>query len=100
MPQAWSDKDERMYEHVKKSSKKRGAGKDRAKEMASRTVNKRRRQEGRTQNKSTKGTGNPHRPLTERTVNELRNRARELHITGRSTMTKDDLIEAIRKRNQ
>lgn len=98
MPKAWSKKDERMYKHVKQSSKRRGADEDRAEEIAGRTVNKHRRQEGRTGNKSSQGTGNPRRPLTERTVKELRNRARELHIDGRSSMTKDDLIEAIRRR--
>jgi plasmid stabilization system protein ParE len=51
-PKAWSNKDERQYEHIKESSKKRGRSAKRAKEIAARTVNKRRRQEGRTQSKS------------------------------------------------
>ena len=45
---SWSDKDERMYEHVKESEEERGRDEERAKEIAARTVNKQRRQEGRT----------------------------------------------------
>jgi hypothetical protein len=45
---AWSDKDERQYRHIEKSASKRGRSKGRAKEIAARTVNKQRRQEGRT----------------------------------------------------
>ncbi len=48
MPKAWSDKDERQYEHVKKSEKERGHSEDRAEEIAARTVNKQRSEEGRT----------------------------------------------------
>jgi hypothetical protein len=48
MPKAWSNKDERQYEHVKESEKKEGKSTDRAKEIAARTVNKHRKEEGRT----------------------------------------------------
>lgn len=99
MPDAWSDKDERMYKHIKKSSRESGKSEDRAEEIASRTVNKQRREEGRTPNKSTQGTGNPQNSLEERTVDALRNRAAELNIDGRSSMDKDELVKAIRKRN-
>jgi hypothetical protein len=52
-PQAWSKKDERQYEHIKESSRKQGGrSARRAKEIAARTVNKRRREEGRTKSKS------------------------------------------------
>jgi hypothetical protein len=37
------------------------------------------------------------RPYEERTVEELRDRSRELNIEGYSTMTKDELIAALRK---
>jgi hypothetical protein len=99
MPDAWTDKDERQYEHVKKSGKNRGKSTKRAEEIAARTVNKQRRKEDRTPNKKTQGTGNPNKSLDERSVNELRNRASELNIDGRSKMNKDDLIEAIRRRS-
>jgi hypothetical protein len=48
MPSTWSNKDERQYEHVKASEKKEGRSTKRAKEIAARTVNKHRKQEGRT----------------------------------------------------
>ena len=93
---SWSPKDERQYEHIKESSLERGVPEERAKEIAARTVNKERREEGRTPNKTTQGTGNPNRGLEARTVAELRNRARELKIAGRSKMNKGDLVKAIR----
>jgi hypothetical protein len=48
MPKAWSDKDERQYEHIKDSERQRGRGTRTAKRIAAATVNKRRREEGRT----------------------------------------------------
>lgn len=99
MPKAWSDKDERKYDHIKESSMERGKSEDRAEEIAARTVNKERREEGRTPNKTTQGTGNPNTGLEARTKDELYNRAQELDIDGRSSMDKSELIEAIRKRN-
>lgn len=98
MPEAWSNKDERMYEHVKESELDQGRSKDRAKEIAARTVNKQRREEGRTPNKTTQGTGNPNTGLEARTRDELYNRAKELDIEGRSKMNKDELVRAIRKK--
>ncbi len=98
MPSSWSDKDERMYEHIEESEKERGEKTGRAKEIAARTVNKHRREEGRTPNKRTQGTGNPRRGLQTRSKDELENRARELHIRGRSKMTKDELVKAIREK--
>ncbi|MBA3884116.1 MAG: Rho termination factor N-terminal domain-containing protein [Acidobacteria bacterium] len=95
-PKSWSDSDERMYENVKESERERGRSTDRAKEIAARTVNKQRREEGRTPNKTTSGTGNPNSSLEERSAQELRNRARELKIRGRSSMTKAELVKAIR----
>ena len=98
MPSAWSNKDERMYEDIKESEKKRGVGTDRAREIAARTVNKHRREEGRTPSKRTQGTGNPTHGLQSRSKDELENRARELNIRGRSKMNKDELVKAIRDR--
>lgn len=49
MPQdAWSNKRERQYEHVKDSYKERGVSTEEAKERAARTVNKERSEEGET----------------------------------------------------
>jgi Rho termination factor, N-terminal domain len=95
---SWSNKDERMYEHVKESELERGVGEDRAKEIAGRTVNKQRREEGRTPNRTTQGTGNPRRSLEDRSKRELYNRAKELGIEGRSGMDKEELVQAIRRK--
>ncbi len=48
MPEEWSKKDERQYEHVKKSEKEQGRSEKRAEEIAAATVNKQRSKEGRT----------------------------------------------------
>ncbi|MFO7445454.1 MAG: Rho termination factor N-terminal domain-containing protein [Ignavibacteriaceae bacterium] len=98
MPSSWSSKDERQYEHIKESSKKRGKSTKRAKEIAARTVNKKRREKGRTPNKKTQGTGNPNRGLESRTRDELYNIARQKNIEGRSKMNKSQLVSAIRKK--
>lgn len=96
MPKAWSNKDERQYEHIKESSEERGKSTARAKEIAARTVNKQRREEGRTPNKTTQGSGNPNSPLEERSKDELYNLAKERHIEGRSSMSKAELVRALR----
>ncbi len=93
---SWSKKDERQYEHIKESSEDRGVPKKRAKEIAARTVNKHRREEGRTPNKSSQGTGNPNQSLDERSKQELYNIAKDRNIKGRSKMDKQELVKAIR----
>ena len=50
MPESWSAKRERQYEHVKESEKERGRSEERAEEIAARTVNKTRREHGETKN--------------------------------------------------
>ena len=95
MPRAWSAKDERQYDHIKESQQERGSGEDKAEEIAARTVNKQRREEGRTPNRRTQGTGNPNLPLAERTRDELYNIAKEKKIAGRSSMSKQELVEAV-----
>lgn len=97
MPQRWSEKDERKYEHIRDSSRERGVGEDRAKEIAARTVNKDRRESGRTPNRTSQGTGNPNLDYEARTRDELYNIAKERNIGGRSRMTKDELIRALRR---
>lgn len=98
MPQGWNKKDERKYEHIKESARTRGTSTGRAKEIAARTVNKDRREEGRTRNRTTQGTGNPNRSLEARSKQELYNQARNLDIEGRSGMSKDELARAIRRK--
>jgi hypothetical protein len=97
MPKAWSSKDERMYEQIKKSARERGNTK-RAKEIAARTVNKQRKEEGRSRSKTSRATGNPNSRLDDRSKQELYNIARDRNIEGRSKMNKDELARAIRNR--
>lgn len=92
----WSKKDERQYDHVLASELERGVSADRASEIAGRTVNKTRRQQGRTPHERTQGTGSPSTPLEARTRDQLYNRARELEIAGRSKLSKHELVQAIR----
>ena len=94
---SWSRKDERKYEHIKEGYVERGTPEERAEEIAGRTVNKGRREEGRTPNKTTQGTGNPNESLEERTVKELQNIASDMDIEGRSNMKKGELVKAIRR---
>lgn len=106
MPQqAWSDKRERQYEHVKESAKDRGESTKRAKEIASRTVNKNRAQSGESKQasrsstndmsaqrrgglRSHKGSGGP-------TKEQLYNEAKKRNIDGRSKMSKKQLENAL-----
>lgn len=98
MPNAWSAKDERQYEHIKQSELDKGVKTDMAEEVAARTVNKRRRMDGRTPNKRTQGTGNPNTPIPERTRDELYNVAKEMGIVGRGHMSKAELVKEISRR--
>jgi hypothetical protein len=96
MPKGWSKHDENMYDAIKESSLDRGMDSARAEEIAARTVNKNRRLEGRTPNKHTQGTGNPNRGYEARTRDELYNIAKQKKIAGRSKMSKDELVHALR----
>jgi hypothetical protein len=93
---SWTEKDRRQYEHIKEGYEHRDTPDDRAGEIAARTVNKERREEGRTPNSTSQGTGNPRHGLDSRSKTELENRAHELHIRGRSKMSKRELVDAIR----
>ena len=54
MPQqAWSNKRERQYEHIKDGYEERGVSEDEAEERAARTVNKERREAGETKDQRT-----------------------------------------------
>jgi plasmid stabilization system protein ParE len=95
---SWTNKEEREYEHIKEGYEKRGKDEDTAQEIAARTVNKQRREHGETPNERTQGTGNPRQSLEARTKDELENIARDENIRGRSSMKKDELIDAIRRK--
>ena len=97
-PRVWTAKDNKQYEDIKKSEMQDGEPEDEAQELAARIVNKRRRLEGRTPNVRTQGTGNPNLRIEQRSRDEVYNRARELKIHGRSTMTKPELVDAVRAR--
>jgi hypothetical protein len=110
MPQeAWSNKRERQYEHIKSSAKDSGASTKRAKEIAARTVNKERARSGeaRTTSRTSRhdmsssrrggrrsGTSRP----KGRTKEQLYNEARRMGIDGRSTMNKQQLQRAVDRR--
>lgn len=96
MPQRWLEKDERQYQHIRKSLQEKGTPEDKAEEIAARTVNKQRNKEGRTPNKKSMGTGNPNTPYEERSRKELYNLARQRDIPGRSSMNKQQLMESLR----
>src|SRR5438552_15145553 len=110
MPQqAWSDKRERQYEHVKESEKKRGASTKRAKEIAARTVNKERARAGEARESSRtsrqdmssgrrgglrSGSSRP----KGRTKEQLYGEARRMNIAGRSKMNTAQLQRAVDRR--
>ncbi|MFE1232314.1 plasmid stabilization protein [Streptomyces sp. NPDC058745] len=105
MPRGSSPKRERQYEHIKESGEKRGMSEDRAKEMASRTVNKERARSGEsktasrssTQGKSAsqRGGEKSRGGSSERTKDELYEEAKQRDIEGRSKMTKQQLKNAL-----
>ncbi|NUR09763.1 MAG: plasmid stabilization protein [Nocardioidaceae bacterium] len=106
MPQqAWSDKRERQYEHVKQSQLDEGRSEDRAEEIAARTVNKERARSGEsdqasrtsTHDKSSSRRGGEqsgHGPRG-RTRDQLYTAARKKGVKGRSKMSKAELERAV-----
>jgi len=105
MPQSWSDKRERQYEHIKEGAKKQGSSTKRAKEIAARTVNKNRAQSGesRTASRSSTNDRSPQKRGGQRsgkgpggpTKEQLYNEAKKKNIKGRSSMTKKELQNAL-----
>ncbi|AZM93834.1 plasmid stabilization protein [Streptomyces sp. W1SF4] len=106
MPRGSSAKRERQYEHIKESGEERGMSEGRAKEMASRTVNKERARAGEsktagrgsTQGRSASQQGGQRSGgggSSERSKDELYQEAKERNIEGRSTMTKQQLKNAL-----
>jgi hypothetical protein len=106
MPQqAWSDKRERQYEHVKEGLRSRGRDEDTAEEIAARTVNKERARRGESRQKSRvsvndissgrRGGLRSHRGPGGQTRDQLYEEARRRDVKGRSKMTKAELERAV-----
>src|SRR4051812_29303142 len=106
MPAGSSRKRQRQYEHVKEGAEKRGASTGRAKEMASRTVNKERARSGEAKSAAKTSTRNPksapqrggersHRGPKGPTRDQLYNEAKQRGIEGRSNMNKEQLAKAL-----
>lgn len=108
MPQQWSAKRERQYEHIKSGLKKSGKSEKLAEEIAARTVNKERAQHGEAREASRssiddispgrRGGLRSHKGPGGRTYAQLYNEAREHGIKGRSTMSKAELERALNGR--
>jgi plasmid stabilization system protein ParE len=108
MPQrAWSNKAERQYEHIKQQTEQRGGSEGRAKEIAARTVNKNRAQQGKSRQRSGTATqdippqrrgglrsGNREGPGG-RTKDQLYADAKRAGVQGRSKMSKAQLQQAL-----
>lgn len=108
MPQReWSKKRERQYEHIKESLRDKGRSEDTAEEIAARTVNKTRAQQGESEqasptsindkSPSQRGGQRSHQGPQGRTKNQLYEDAKRLGIEGRSGMDKDELENAVKK---
>jgi hypothetical protein len=109
MPNAWSNKRERQYDHIEESLEKRGTPKKKAKEIAARTVNKERARKGEAKTSSrlsradiSSGRRGGIRSGTKRpkgrTKEQLYNEAKRMGIEGRSRMTKQQLQRAVDRR--
>jgi hypothetical protein len=109
MPNAWSNKRERQYEHIEEGLEKRGTPKKKAKEIAARTVNKARARSGEAKTSSRSSTrdissgrrgglrSGTKRPKG-RTKEQLYNEAKRMGIEGRSSMSKAQLQRAVDRR--
>ncbi|MET9664737.1 plasmid stabilization protein [Streptomyces sp. NPDC006475] len=106
MPRGSSPKRERQYEHIKEGAEERGASTGRAKEIASRTVNKERARSGeaRTASKtstqdrksaSQRGGERSHSGAQGPTKDQLYAEAKKKGVEGRSSMTKAQLARAV-----
>ena len=108
MPEAWSAKRERQYQHIKDSQLDKGVSEDEAEEIAARTVNKTRAQEGESdeasrtsvedKSPSERGGERSHSGAEGRTKEQLYEDAKRQDVKGRSTMDKDELKDAVEDR--
>jgi hypothetical protein len=110
MPQeAWSNKRERQYKHIKQSLKQRGRSEDTAEEIAARTVNKERARSGEAKESSRlsrkdissgrRGGLRSHTGPGGRTRDQLYEEAKDLNIPGRSKMDKAQLQRAVNRKS-
>ena len=98
----------RQYEHVKKSGKQAGRSESRAEEIAARTVNKEKARSGESRTasrSSTKDISSGRRGGKRsgsgpggRTREQLYNDAKKLKISGRSKMSKRQLLAAVNRK--
>jgi hypothetical protein len=106
MPAGSNKKRERQYEHVQESAEKRGESTRRAKEIASRTVNKERARSGESKTSSKTSTRDPksasqrggqrsHSGSEGPTKDQLYAEAKKRNIHGRSSMNKQQLQRAV-----
>jgi hypothetical protein len=103
--QAWSDKRERQYEHIKEGLEERGDSEPEAEEIAARTVNKERARSGEARSASRTSTDDissgrrgglrSHRGSGGRTRDQLYEEARRKGVKGRSKMNKSQLESAV-----
>jgi hypothetical protein len=109
MPQeAWSNKRERQYKHIKQSLKQRGRPEETAEEIAARTVNKERARSGEAKQSSRlskrdissgrRGGLRSHSGPGGRTRDQLYEEAKDLNIPGRSKMDKAQLQRAVNRK--
>ena len=104
---AWTAKRERQYRHIKDSLLERGKSEGIAEEIAARTVNKVRAQEGEARepsraslqdmSPSRRGGLRSHRGAGGRTYKQLYEEARARKVAGRSKMNKAELERATRR---
>ena len=106
MPQqAWSDKRERQYEHIKEGLKEQGRSNDLAEEIAARTVNKERARHGEAKESGRSSTEDissgrrgglrSHTGPGGRTRDQLYEEAKRKNVRGRSKMSKAELKRAV-----
>ena len=105
MPEAWSNKRERQYEHIEQGLEDRGRSTKTAKEIAARTVNKERARSGEAarasrtstedMSSSRRGGQRSHSGSQGRTKDQLYQEAKAKNVKGRSSMSKAELEKAV-----